>query len=149
MSQQVVQEAHDGLRGRLVRLEEAAKQEFASTLPSLAVIYVEEPFDRDNFEEVIVNLLDSGVVNFCVTGKDTINVADSIDDIIINGGYEKDGWFKRKSIPTSIHQDENIVDTIQFIDTQVRLRKLNPIVNVIYDKPSDTLSDWKKVLGAV
>lgn len=149
MTDIVTQQKHDGLRGRFIQLGEPNNKEIESALPSIALVYFEGKVNDDSFIEVVKSLLNNGVESFCLSGKKASHLEDMVDDEIINGKFEKRTLFKRKSIPTSVHEDESIEDIVLYIETQVRLNKLNPIVNVIYDKPSETLSGWKAVLSAV
>lgn len=148
MTNLVTQQIHDSLRGRFIKLGEGKNKKIESALPSIALVYFEEEVDDASFIEAVKNLLNNGVENFCLAGKKANHLEDIVDDEIINGGFEKGSLFKRKSIPTSVHDDESIEDIALYIETQVRLNKLNPIVNVIYDAPSETLLSWKAVLSA-
>lgn len=142
-----IRDTHEGLRGRLIQLEKAMTQQFESALPSVALVHFENEVDNDVFKKSITNLLENGVECFCISGVNASLLEDVVDDVIINGDYEKVSLFKRKSIPTSLHADESVDEIALFIETQVRLNKLNPIINVIHDAPSTTLSEWKKVLN--
>lgn len=148
MSGKITQEKHDSLRGRFIQLIEVKNKKIESVLPSIALVYLEGEVNENSFVDAIKHLLNSGVENFCMSGKKTSYLGDIVDDEVINGKFEKRKFFKHKSILTSIHENESIEDIALYIETQVRLRKLNPIVNVIYDKPSKILSDWKAVLKA-
>jgi len=149
MTDIVTQQKHGALRGRFIQLGDPNNEEIESALPSIALVYFEGNVDEDSFIETVKNLLNNGVESFCLSGKKASHLEDIVDDEIINGKFEKGTLFRRKSILTSFHEDESIEDIALYIETQVRLNKLNPIVNVIYDKPSETLSGWKAVLCVV
>lgn len=140
---------HDCLRGRLIQIGEANSKGFDSALPSIALVCFEEEVDDECFIETVNSLLNNGVECFCLSGKNASHLEDIVDDEIINGKFEKGYFFNKKSIPTSVHEGESIEDIAFFIETQVRLNKLNPIVNVIYDKSSEKVLAWKNVLGIV
>lgn len=149
MTDIVIQQKHDSLRGRFIELGELGNKEIESALPSVVLVYFEEEVDDDSFIEAVKNLLNNGVERFCLSGKKTEHLQDIVFDEIINGNFEKVGLFKRKPILVSTHADESMEDIALFIGTQVWLNKFNPILNVIYDKPSETISRWKVVLSAV
>ncbi|MCF6291784.1 MAG: hypothetical protein L3J04_00155 [Robiginitomaculum sp.] len=150
MSSGLNQEAYEGLCGKFTKLENVTSMEFRTTSPSLALIHLQNKVDDTMFEKAVIHLLDNKVEYFCLSGADASSLHDAVDDTIIDGGYEKRGFFRDlfrpKNILTSFHVDEGMSDILNMIEFTARYKKLNRIINVIYDQPSPAIDYLKNVL---